>query len=157
MLELPRGPWTVATSRALALGSVLALGACSAPASWPGEYEGTVLWEDRDCDTGASVATSEMVVPMRIERDDAGLFINGGCPVRLTELSSRSARLEPAQCEGELEGGVTALFRLADGQAELDGDELAVEYSAEFVAPDLCLSRRGVFVGERIRPVTAAP
>lgn len=131
--------------RKVALALLLA-GCSSDP--WTGRYVGSTVTEARDCETGDPV-TDAQDVALRLERDEAGLFVNGRCLLRLDELSATSARVVPTSCDVASPSGTPTHTEIVEGRAQRDGDELALEYSARVTAPGVCLTASSVFVGVR--------
>lgn len=128
--------------------AALLLAACSESDPWVGRYEGASVTEGRDC-AGTPIEPDAREVTVRIQRDDIGLFVSGTCLIRLTELSDISARVDPTSCDTTLDNGTPARFDIVNGRAELDGDELALEYSASIETPEDCATATSMFVGTR--------
>jgi hypothetical protein len=127
---------------------LLLLAGCSGGDPWPGRYIGSTVTEGEDCDTGEPTSDAQDST-IRIERDAEGLFINGRCLLRLDELSNTSARVIPASCDVASPSGTPSHVEIVEGRAGLDGDELALEYSALVTQPGVCLTASSTFVGER--------
>lgn len=123
--------------RAIAILALLLAGCSSDP--WPGRYVGTSMGEASDCDTGETF-TSAQDITVNVERDGAGLFINGRCLIRLDELSDRSARVIPASCDIASADGTPTHIEIVSGRAELDGGELLLEYSGQVTSAGVCLT-----------------
>lgn len=132
----------------IALLALVLAGCASDP--WPGRYEGTTTTEQREC-TGAALPTDTQATTVGLERTRTGeLVLNGRCLVELREINSMTATFVPLSCDVALSDGTPARYDVVNGRAQLDGDRLELEYSAQVTTPDACITGLATFRGFRV-------
>lgn len=125
------------------------LAGCGNGDPWVGAFEGTTVTEGRDCATGETFAPDVQDTAVRIERGSRGLFVAGRCPIFLDELSATTVEIVPVTCDYALDDGTPVHVEIVSGRGGLDGDELALDYSAQLDSPDGCITARAEFIGRR--------
>ena len=132
-------------------GAALVMVACAdePPPQWSGAYEGSVLIEAFDCETGEQLEPDAFDGVLTVGELGDRITVNGDCPIILTKTSDDTASVTPSSCDDTLSDGTPIHAENLGGSAWIDGDEFRLSVSRRLEHGGFCDSTRETFVGTR--------
>ncbi|HVK87946.1 MAG TPA: hypothetical protein VM513_27690 [Kofleriaceae bacterium] len=137
-------------TRMMVVGALL-LVACgeAEPVEWSGAYEGSVLIESFDCETGEALEPEAFSGVVTIAELGNRVTVNRECPVVMEKSGDATARVTETACNSTFSDGTPVREEVLGGSASIDGDELSLNFSRRITYSGVCDSVRDTFVGTR--------
>jgi hypothetical protein len=133
------------------VGAALVMASCKdeTAAQWAGAYDGSVLIEAFDCETGEQLEPDAFDGVLTVGDLGDRITVNGDCPIILTKTGDGTASIVPSSCDDVLSDGTPIHAENLGGSASIDGDTLRLNVSRRLERGGLCDSTRETFVGTR--------
>ena len=128
--------------------AALLLAACGSEPQWAGVYEGSVLIESIDCDTGEALEPEAFETSVTVAEIGGRLTISTTCPYIL-DRSGSEATVTATSCTDTASDGTVVHTDVLGGTATIDGDELSLVVTRQVTRGAICDSVRDTFVGTR--------